>query len=148
VGSQNLVVSTGEFGGETTFGGHGAGGDPTAVAVVSDLLQVARGRSRGIELPDHNAAVSCEFTTDLEAPHYLRFVVRDRPGIIAALGGVLASCHINLDAVLQKPGHTKSALPFVITLEACRQTQLDDALAKIAEFDFLAEAPVTMPILK
>lgn len=145
-GSQNLVVSTGEFGGETTFGGHGAGGDPTAVAVVSDLLQAARGRSRGIELPD--AAVPCEFTTDLEAPHYLRFVVRDRPGIIAALGSVLASCHINLDAVLQKPGHTKSALPFVITLEACRQKQLDDALAKIAEFDFLAEAPVTMPILK
>src|SRR5262249_17603317 len=35
--SQNLVVSTGEFGGETTFGGHGAGGDPTAVAVLSDL---------------------------------------------------------------------------------------------------------------
>jgi hypothetical protein len=36
----------------------------------------------------------------------------------------------------------------VITLEPCRQKQLDDALAKIAEFDFLAEAPVTMPILK
>ncbi|MGA2687917.1 MAG: homoserine dehydrogenase [Candidatus Korobacteraceae bacterium] len=148
VGSQNLVVSTGEFGGETTFGGHGAGGDPTAVAVVSDLLQAARGRSRGIELPDRNAAVSCEFTTDLEAAHYLRFVVRDRPGIIAALGGVLAGCHINLDAVLQRPGHTKSALPFVITLEPCRQKQLEAALTKIAEFDFLAEAPVTMPILK
>jgi len=147
-GSQNLVVSTGEFGGETTFGGHGAGGDPTAVAVVSDLLQAARGRSRGIELRDRDAAVPCEFTTDLEAAHYLRFVVRDRPGIIAALGGVLASCHINLDVVLQKSGHTKSALPFVITLEACRQKQLDEALAKIAEFDFLAEAPITMPVLK
>jgi homoserine dehydrogenase len=99
-------------------------------------------------LPDRNAAVSCEFTTDLEAAHYLRFVVRDRPGIVAALGGVLAGCHINLDAVLQKAGHSKSALPFVITLEPCRQKQLDNALAKIAAFDFLAEAPVTMPILK
>lgn len=147
-GSQNLVVSTGEFGGETTFGGHGAGGDPTAVAVVSDLLQAARGRSRGIELPGRDAAVACEFTTDLETPHYLRFVVRDRPGIIAALGSVLASCHINLDAVLQKPGHSKSALPFVITLEPCRQRQLEAALTKIAAFDFLAEAPMTMPILK
>jgi len=147
-GSQNLVVSTGEFGGETTFGGYGAGGDPTAVAVVSDVLQATQGRSRGIEWPDRDAAVPCEFTTDLEAPHYLRFVVRDRPGIIAALGGVLASCHINLDAVLQRPGHTKSALPFVITLEPCRQKQLEAALAKIAAFDFLAEAPMTMPILK
>ncbi|MGD0929304.1 MAG: homoserine dehydrogenase [Candidatus Korobacteraceae bacterium] len=147
-GRQNLVVSTGEFGGETTFGGHGAGGDPTAVAVVSDLLQAARGRSRGIELPSRDAAVACEFTTDLEAPHYLRFVVRDRPGIIAAIGGALASCHINLDAVLQKPGHSKSALPFVITLEPCTRTQLDAALTKIAAFDFLAEAPMIMPILK
>jgi homoserine dehydrogenase len=147
VGSQNLVVSSGEFGGDTTFGGHGAGGDPTAVAVVSDLLQAARGRSRGVELPDHISAASCEFVTDQEAPHYLRFVVRDKPGIIAVLASVLASCDINLDAVLQKPGHTKSALPFVITLEPCRQKQLDNALARIAEFDFLAEAPVTMPIL-
>ena len=56
-GSQNLVVSTGEFGGETTFGGHGAGGDPTAVAVVSDLLQAARGRSRGIELPRRSCSL-------------------------------------------------------------------------------------------
>ena len=100
------------------------------------------------ELNCRDAAVPCEFTTDLEAPHYLRFVVRDRPGIIAALGGALASCHINLDAVLQKPDHAKSALPFVITLEPCRQKQLEAALAKIAEFDFLAEAPMTMPILK
>jgi homoserine dehydrogenase len=98
-------------------------------------------------LPDHISAASCEFVTDQEAPHYLRFVVRDKPGIIAVLASVLASCDINLDAVLQKPGHTKSALPFVITLEPCRQKQLDNALARIAEFDFLAEAPVTMPIL-
>ncbi len=43
-GSQNLVVSTGEFGGDTLFCGQGAGGNPTAVAVVSDLMQAARHR--------------------------------------------------------------------------------------------------------
>jgi homoserine dehydrogenase len=41
-GSQNLVVTTGTYGGETVFGGHGAGGHPTAVAVVSDILAIAR----------------------------------------------------------------------------------------------------------
>src|SRR5208282_2664875 len=40
-GSQNLVVATGKYGGETVFGGHGAGGHPTAVAVVSDILAIA-----------------------------------------------------------------------------------------------------------
>src|ERR1039458_1368284 len=43
-GSQNLVVATGKYGGETVFGGHGAGGHPTAVAVVSDILAIARAK--------------------------------------------------------------------------------------------------------
>jgi len=46
-GSQNLVVATGTYGGETVFGGHGAGGHPTAVAVVSDILAIARSRQSG-----------------------------------------------------------------------------------------------------
>ncbi|HUI83365.1 MAG TPA: homoserine dehydrogenase [Candidatus Binatia bacterium] len=147
-GSQNLVVSTGEFGGETSFGGHGAGGDPTAVAVISDLMQAARHRANGAASANHHFVARCELTHELQSPHYLRFVVRDRPGIIAALSTVLAKHDMNLDAVLQKPGHPKSALPFVITLEPCSQRQLSSALAEIGGFDFLAEAPLTMPILQ
>ena len=149
-GSQNLVVSTGEFGGETAFGGRGAGGDPTAVAVVSDLLQAAWHRANGMPVAHESAVASAKVkvTRDLLAPQYVRFVVRDRPGIIAALAGVFAKHHMNLHAVLQKPGHAKSALPFVITLEACRQTQLGAALEEINQFDFLVEAPVAMPIVE
>ena len=147
-GSQNLVVSTGEFGGETTFGGHGAGGYPTAVAVVSDLLQAARSCGCAGRSTSHHDVASCEVTSDHEAPHYLRFVVRDRPGIIAQIASVLSRHHINLDAVLQKPGHEKSALPFVITLEPCRQSLVESALQEIAQFDFLADAPLRMPIVQ
>src|SRR5208282_6107632 len=50
-GSQNLVVATGKYGGETVFGGHGAGGHPTAVAVVSDILAIARSRQATITTP-------------------------------------------------------------------------------------------------
>ena len=92
--------------------------------------------------------LSHEVTSDLELPQYVRFVVRDRPGIIAALAGVFSRYHINIDAVFQKPGHSKSELPFVITLESCRESRLLAALAEIANFDFLAETPVRMPILK
>ncbi|HKD86506.1 MAG TPA: homoserine dehydrogenase [Terriglobales bacterium] len=146
VGSQNLVVSSGEFGGDTTLRGHGAGGDPTAVAVISDLLQASRSRSNGCS--QQHCTVACKVSNDFERRHYLRFVVRDRPGIIAAIASVLSRYHINLDAVLQKPGLDKSALPFVITLESCRQSQLESALREIKAFDFLAEAPIQMPILK
>jgi homoserine dehydrogenase len=147
-GSQNLVVSSGEFSGDIAFSGAGAGGNPTAVAVVSDLLKVARRGRNGFGNPNHPAAISCEVTGDFEQPQYVRFVVRDRPGIIAALAGAFCRQHINIDAVFQKPGHSKSELPFVITLESCREGALLAALTEIAEFDFLAEPPVRMPILK
>jgi len=147
-GSQNLVVSTGEFGGETSFGGHGAGGYPTAVAVVSDLLQAARSCACAERSANQPVITACEVTSDQEAPQYLRFIVRDRPGIIAQIAGVLSRYHINLDAVLQKPGHEKSALPFVITLEPCRQSLVESALQEIAQSDFLADAPLRMPIVQ
>ena len=98
--------------------------------------------------PTRPVAISREVTSDLELPQYVRFVVRDRPGIIAALAGVFSAYHINIDAVLQKPGHAKSELPFVVTLESCKESRIMAALAEIAKFDFLAESPVRMPILK
>ena len=147
LGNQNLVVTTGEFAGETSFGGYGAGGDPTAVAVVSDLLQAARHRSNGTAVPQPRLPAPCRVIGDVESRQYLRFVVRDRPGILAVLAGVLARHHINVDAVLQRPEYPKSALPFVITLEPCRQRELQAAMAEIAACDFLLEAPLTIPIL-
>ena len=147
-GSQNLVVSTGEFGGDTVFSGHGAGGNPTAVAVVSDLLQAVQHRLNGIQRSHRPAACSCEVTADFELQQYARFVVRDRPGILAALAGVFSRHHINVDAVLQRPGYMKSKLPFVITLEPCTESRLQAALAEIGGFDFLVETPLRMPILK
>src|SRR6202021_3016670 len=77
-GTENMVIASGHYGGDVVFSGHGAGGHPTAVAVVSDLLALAHG-SRRVEIPSTPAAVSGEF----EVPHYIRFLVVDRPGIVA-----------------------------------------------------------------
>src|ERR1700691_4521827 len=95
-GSQNLVVATGKYGGETVFGGHGAGGHPTAVAVVSDILAIVRakesGNKRASDAADHPqpAENTPTLTADFATPHYLRFMVKDRPGIIASLAAILA----------------------------------------------------------
>ena len=75
-GTQNMVVVSGKYGGDVVFSGHGAGGEPTAVAVVSDLLAVAQG-CKTVELPVRRREVTGDFLT----PHYLRFVVDDKPGI-------------------------------------------------------------------
>jgi len=153
-GSQNLVTATGEFVGEIALSGFGAGGDPTAVAVVSDLYAILRqGESvsggatsrtpaaASLQVPE---SVSGEFTV----PHYLRFVVRDRPGIVAEVAGVLSKYHISIDALLQKPGYPHSALPFTMTLEPCSTAVLDQALAEVARLDFHVQPLLCLPILQ
>ncbi len=145
-GGQNMVVSTGDFGGETVFSGHGAGGDPTAVAVVSDLLWIARHNSN--DEADVETHISRKVSSDFRTPHYVRFKVADKPGIIARLAGTFSRYEINIDSVLQRPGYPKSALPFVITLESCSTEQLRSALAEISQFEFHVAAPLDLPILK
>ena len=147
-GIQNLIVTTGTFGGDTFFGGNGAGGDPTAVAVVSDVLQAARGRSKHAVISDDRIVRPCKIGYQPDSPHYLRFVVKDRPGILAVLTEALAKRGVNVDAVLQKPDYRKSALPFVITVEACPESKVQAAMEKIASMDFLVEPPMIMPVLR
>lgn len=147
VGAQNIVVATGRYGGETTFSGNGAGGGPTAVAVVSDLVTLARLGSPPAETMSP-ALRNLTASGELVMPHYTRFLVRDRPGILAAITQVLATYSINVDAVLQLPGHTREALPFAITLEPCSQQALDTAMAEIAGLHFLVQPPLCLPILR
>jgi homoserine dehydrogenase len=142
VGANNVVTIVGQYGGESSFSGAGAGGPATAVAVVSDLLALTqRHRDHGEEW------VPGTLVSPPSRPYYLRFVVRDRPGILAAIAAALAAQGINLDAVLQEPGYPKDALPFVITAEACEEAPLRAALQTIAEADFHAEPPLALPIL-
>jgi homoserine dehydrogenase len=145
-GSLNLLLSTGKYGGQTAFSGHGAGGHSTAVAVVSDLLDIAR-RSSGEHFRPPVNGDALPVSGNFSSQHYLRFVVRDRPGIVAAIANALAAHNINIDALLQKPGFDKDALPFVVTLEHCTAQQLAAAMDDIRKFDFLVGPPLTMPIL-
>jgi homoserine dehydrogenase len=146
-GSENLVVTTGTYGGQTGFSGRGAGGDPTAVAVLSDLLAAARHVSSPgwfREVADEQAATVAH---EQLSAQYLRFIVRDQPGIIATLAERLSAHGLNIDAVLQEPGCSKDALPFVITLEACRRRDVQAALADVTPLDFQVVPPLSLPIL-
>ncbi len=141
-GTQNMVVSTGKLGGDVVFSGHGAGGDATAVAVVSDLLAVAQG-SRPVTLPVEKATV----TSDSVAPHYLRFIVDDKPGIVSAIAGALAKVGANIDSLLQRPGYPKHRLAFVVTTEPCLTSVIDRAIEAIAEMDCMLVRPLALQML-
>lgn len=156
----NLVLTSGQYGGDMAFLGAGAGGDPTAVAVVSDLKFVAQNLARRNGAARNAAAYvaatrtgaeglnTATISSDFETPWYLRFFVRDRPGIVAGLAEILAAHRLNIDSVLQKPGCDKAALPFVITLEPCRDSQLHPALEKMSALDFAIRPCLCLPILR
>jgi homoserine dehydrogenase len=146
-GSRNLVMATGTYGGETVFGGHGAGGHPTAVAVVSDILAIARSKQAGMSYAGQPVEKTPTVTSDFSTKHYLRFLVKDRPRIIASLATILSQCSINIDSVLQKPGCPKSHLPFLITLEECKASLVEQALQQINSLDFLVQPCLHLPIL-
>jgi len=141
--TENMVILSGRYGGDVVFSGHGAGGHPTAVAVVSDLLALAHG-SRRVEIPSVPAKIGAEF----EVPHYIRFRVMDRPGIVAEITGALARERINIRAIVQKPGYPSHALPFVVTVEPCKSSALKRALEAIGKMDCLLEPPLDLQMLE
>ena len=155
-GSQNLVTVRGVFGGETSFSGFGAGGSPTAVAVVSDVISVsaASAHSQAVKgaaptasaSPAASATPVHEVSGDFVAPHYVRFTVSDKPGILAQVCAAYARYGINIEGVLQLPRFRKDRLPFVTTLEECPESVLDRALADVSQGDYHVVPPLSLPI--
>jgi homoserine dehydrogenase len=148
----NAVWVKGLYGGDTFYYGRGAGPRPTGVAVVSDLMRVAReircGSPERVSPFAHQRLGEYKPipVTRQKRAYYLRFRVDDRPGIIAALAGILAQKKISLEAVLQAPCNTKHDLPFVITLEPTSEESVREAVEEMARLDFLKEPPLALPM--
>jgi homoserine dehydrogenase len=151
-GAYNAVWVKGLYGADTFYYGRGAGSSPTGVAVVSDLMRVAREIRGGS--PERVSPFAHERLgeykpvpiTNQHVPFYLRFRVEDRPGIIAELAGILAAKQISLEAVLQLPADEKHNLPFVITVEASSELAVREAVAQMSRLTFLREPPLALPI--
>jgi len=151
-GAYNAIWVKGVHGADTFYYGKGAGPQPTGVAVVSDLMRVAREIVNGS--PERVSPFAHDRLREYAPmpiyhqvrPFYLRFRVSDRPGILAALASIMAAANISLEAVLQEPCANKQDLPFVITLEPAPEQAVRQALEKMADLDFLLEPPLALPM--
>jgi homoserine dehydrogenase len=151
-GSTNGILLLGNKGGTTTLTGRGAGGEPTGVAVLSDVVEIARMITSGgagstpLGYSEwHREKVG--LPTGELVSSYLRLVVRDRPGILARVCATLGRHHINIDSVLQEPAMPKEHLPFVMTLEPTTELRVRDAARDIARLPFLVQPPLLLPFV-
>lgn len=138
-GAYNAIFVQGEALGSSMYFGLGAGMMPTATAVLADVLEVARnilGGSRGRVAPlgyplTAQRRVRLKPMDDLVSEYYLRFMVVDRPGVLAKISGILGKHQISIASVIQKEREHGASVPIVIRTHHARERDLRHALTAI-----------------
>ncbi len=149
-GVMNAVVVKGDAVGPTLYYGPGAGAEPTASAVVADLVDVVRTLTADPENRVPHLAFQPDALADLpilpmaavETAYYLRLRVADRPGVLAEVARILADESISIEAVIQKeprPGQTD--VPLIFLTHRVQERALDAALARIEALEAVKATP-------
>ncbi|WP_456386901.1 homoserine dehydrogenase [Profundibacter sp.] len=145
-GGTNMVVLEGDHVGQIVLRGAGAGEGPTASAVMSDVLDIARGiRVSTFGQPaDTLEAVKAAKST-APAPYYLRMALHDKPGALAKIATALGDAGVSVDRMRQY-SHDASAAPVLIVTHKTTRAALDDAIAGFEATGVVASPPVTIRI--
>ncbi|MBW0000136.1 MAG: homoserine dehydrogenase [Verrucomicrobia bacterium] len=146
----NALMVRGDVVGETLFYGRGAGQDPTASSVISDLSQAAvwlNTRGKAFGFTQHTLYGKCRPIRSVSSGFYLRLTVDDRPGVLAQIAGILGQHQIGISSVIQPESHEKSAVPLVLIIHDAPFGQMQDAVAKIAALSCVKAEPVLFWVL-
>ena len=139
-GVMNAVLVKGDAVGPTMYYGAGAGADPTASAVVADIVDVVRTltsdpTNRVPHLafqPDQLSDLPILPMDEVETAYYLRLQAQDRPGVLAEVTRILGDLGISIEAILQKePRAGEDTLPVIILTQRVLEKHMNQAIAKI-----------------
>jgi len=149
-GALNALFIEGTRIGRIFLQGPGAGSGPTAAAVAADIADVMTGAKRPVfQAP---AGSLTPFTPVDPARSlgraYLRFLVKDEPGVIAAVSETLAEAGVSIESFLQKPVESASGVPIVLTTHAVAEAVLTAAIDRIAELPSVLERPRLLRIAR
>jgi homoserine dehydrogenase len=145
-GGTNMVVLEGDSVGQIVLRGPGAGQGPTASAVLSDIIDIARGNrvptfgqlARGLAVP---VAAS----TGTAAAYYLRMTLVDKPGALAKIATCLGEAGISIDRMRQY-GHQGAQAPVLIVTHKATSDDIAHAMGRFAATGVLVGAPVALRI--
>jgi homoserine dehydrogenase len=142
----NAVFVTGDAVGDLMFYGRGAGQMPTASAVWSDVVEIARRIAHGIpalalDLPAAGApALPLRPIDDIRCCYYLRVMALDRPGVLSRVAGILGDNQISIASVIQQGRAAHEAVPVVMMTHEARERDMRAALAAIDQLPVVASA--------
>jgi homoserine dehydrogenase len=155
LGPFNAVSVYGSVVGHTLFYGPGAGGMPTASAVIADLIDVAIGNARRTfqciaVLPDQTGPATHRPPGENRMPWYIRLGLRDRPGGIGKVATVLGEQGISIATIVQHESFEADhddAVPVVVTTRPAKEHALQRALSAMTDLDVVIGRPVWIPVL-
>ena len=130
----NAVSLVGNLSGPVQFTGRGAGPDATSSALLADLGEAARhlrDKSPGPMIPAGGEKIRLIEPGDSIGRFYVRFEVRDQPGVLAQIAGIFATEKIGISSVLQPEGHGADSVPLVFLLEAAQESALQKAVRTV-----------------
>ena len=143
-GVMNAVLVMGDAVGPTLYYGAGAGAEPTASAVVADLVDVVRALTSDPEnrvphlafQPDALSDTPILPISEVETAYYLRMQASDKPGVLAEVTRILGDHHISIEAIIQKEPEPEMQTASVIMLtHRVLEKNMNDAIAKIEKLD-------------
>jgi homoserine dehydrogenase len=153
-GTVNALTISGDAVGDTLLYGHGAGMMPTASAVVSDIVDIARnircGAARRVPplsyLRENIRNIPVLPMAELMTHYYFRFSALDNPGVLSTISGVLGKYDISIQSVQQKGRKTNGAVPVVMLSHLAKEADVKNALSEISALDVVSAEPVLIRI--
>ena len=137
-GVMNAVSVKGDVVGETMYYGPGAGGDATASAVISDIVEIARGCVKpmlGYKKPLEIEHLKLKPIDEIESKYYLRIAVNDKVGVLEKIAHILASNNISIESFLQKP--KANFVKLLFSTHKCKEKEIKKAINEIEKQDFV-----------
>jgi homoserine dehydrogenase len=150
----NGIYLKGDMAGEQLFYGRGAGREPTASAVMGDVVEIARSLVRGgrgrvppLGHPEERISSSGVMNMrDIATNYYLRVQAQDRPGVLSKISGIMASRGISLHSVIQKGRQLSGTVPVVFITHKAREADLQQVVREIGELPVVEGDPVVVRI--
>ncbi len=150
----NSIRLVGDFSGPVMLSGYGAGMDATASAVMGDVLAIARDlradtgtRSPALGCPqDQLENYRIKPMNQLVSSYYMRCTVKDQPGVLSQISGVLGRHNISIESMVQPHRHEVGAVPIVFVTHEAQESDVAAALAEIDNLDVIQEATLLIRI--